>query len=80
MNPFIETLVHDHSFELSGSFEQDLPLLQSLVTDDAPAYVLVRLDQPSTDWLAVTYIPETAKVRDKVSDGILAFHAEKCNE
>ena len=31
-----------------------------------PAYILVRLDDPPTEWLAIYYVPDSAKVRDKV--------------
>ena len=47
--------------------DEDLDRLGDLLEDDVPAYVLVRLDDPPTDWLAVFYVPDVAKVRDKVS-------------
>jgi len=37
-----------------------------LLEDKIPAYVLVRLDDPPSAWLAVHYVPDTAKVRDKM--------------
>ena len=40
---------------------QDVDVLQ----DDSPAYVLAKLDPPS-DWIAISYVPDSAKVRDKV--------------
>ena len=46
--------------------EQDLDKLGDLLEDNVPAYILVRLDDPTTEWLAVYYVPDSAKVRDKV--------------
>lgn len=40
---------------------QDVDVLQ----DDSPAYVLAKLDSLS-DWMAISYVPDSAKVRDKV--------------
>ena len=63
-----EKLVHDGSVEAVGSLEEDLQELpQMLGETNAPAYILVRLDDPTTAWLLIAYVPETAKVRDKVS-------------
>lgn len=62
----LELLVPDTSIQLSGTFEQDLALLNDILEDNVPAYVLARLD--SSDWLAIFYVPETAKVREKVRD------------
>ena len=41
--------------------------LAELVQDDVPAYILARQDDPPTDWLAIFYVPDTAKIRDKVA-------------
>lgn len=49
--------------------------LQSLLDDNIPAYVLVRLDDPPSAWLAVHYVPDSALVRDKVlTNDIIASH------
>ena len=56
----------DDSIAPSGTLEQDLNNLASILDDNVPAYVLVRLDDPPSEWLAVFYVPDTAKVRDKV--------------
>jgi hypothetical protein len=63
-----ESLVHDLSIPIEGTLIQDLEKLQNndVLQDDMPAYILAKLDEPSTDWLAIYYVPETAKVRDKV--------------
>jgi hypothetical protein len=63
---FVETLVTDATIPLSSTLENDLNRLQSLLDDNIPAYVLVRLDDPPSAWLAVHYVPDSAKVRDKV--------------
>lgn len=55
----------EQSIAPSGTLDEDLDKLGDILDDDIPAYVLVRLDDPPTDWLAVFYVPETAKIRDK---------------
>lgn len=64
-----ESLVHDLSIPIEGSLEADLSKLQDpeIVKDDVPAYLLTKLDDPPTDWVAISYVPDSAKVRDKVS-------------
>lgn len=45
--------------------QKDENVLQ--LDDNVPAYILARLDEPISDaWLAISYVPDTAKVRDKV--------------
>jgi len=61
-----EALVIDATIPTSSTFETDLIRLQSLLDDNVPAYVLVRLDDPPSAWLAVHYVPDTANVRDKM--------------
>ncbi|PSR94052.1 hypothetical protein PHLCEN_2v4480 [Hermanssonia centrifuga] len=61
-----ESLVPDASEPPSGSLEEDLDKLGDILEDDIPAYILVRLDNPPTEWLAVFYVPDAAKVRDKM--------------
>ncbi|OCH95057.1 actin depolymerizing protein [Obba rivulosa] len=61
-----ESLVPDGAFPPSGSLEEDLDKLETILEDDIPAYVLVRLDDPPSEWLAVFYVPDNAKVRDKM--------------
>jgi len=51
---------------LEGTLLDDLPQLQDILLDDTPAYVLARLDDSPSQWLAISYVPDTAKVRDKV--------------
>ena len=49
-----------------GTFEEDLNRLPDLLDNDEPAYVLARLDGDNVEWLTISYVPDTAKVRDKV--------------
>lgn len=63
----LESLVLDQSISIEGTFAEDLAKLQDLLLENAPAYVLAKLDDPSTEWLAIYYVPDSAKVRDKVS-------------
>jgi len=61
-------LVHDQSIPVGGTFQEDLEQLQGteVLQDDIPAYLLIRLDDPPTEWLAIYYVPDSAKVRDKM--------------
>ena len=63
-----ESLVHDQSFPIQGNFNADLLKLQDreVLQNDMPAYVLARLDDPSSEWLAIFYVPDSARIRDKV--------------
>ncbi|OSX65124.1 hypothetical protein POSPLADRAFT_1178769 [Postia placenta MAD-698-R-SB12] len=61
-----ESLVPDGTFPSSGTLEEDLSKMQSILEDNVPAYVLARLDDPPSEWLVVYYVPDTAKVRDKM--------------
>ncbi|KAI0341776.1 actin depolymerizing protein [Trametopsis cervina] len=51
-----ESLVADRSEPPSGTFEEDFDKLGDLLEENVPAYVLVRLDSPPTDWLAVFFM------------------------
>ena len=51
-----------------GNLQSDLKQLAGLVSTDVPAYYLVRLDSSASEWLAISYVPDTAKVRDKVRE------------
>ena len=59
-------MVHAASVPVGGQLADDLPKLQELLEDAEPAYILAKLDEPSSDWLAIHYVPDNAKVRDKV--------------
>ncbi|KAJ7273150.1 actin depolymerizing protein [Mycena rebaudengoi] len=64
--PSQESLVHDKSLPIRGSLEEDLAQLEELLDDNTPAYLLAKLDDPPAEWLAIYYVPDTAKVRDKM--------------
>ncbi|KAJ7632156.1 hypothetical protein FB45DRAFT_911660 [Roridomyces roridus] len=61
-----ESLVHELSVPLRGSFQEDFAQLNEILQDDAPAYIMAKLDDPPAEWLAIYYVPDTAKVRDKM--------------
>lgn len=64
--------MHDLSLPIAETLEEDLTKLQDedIIPNDSPAYILVKLDPPSSDWMNIFYVPDTAKVRDKGSLGI----------
>ena len=62
-----ETLVPAATIPPSGTFQQDLDKLVDVLEDSIPAYILARTDKPGSEWLAIFYVPETSKIRDKVS-------------
>lgn len=46
---------------------EDFELLDGVLEDDKPAYVLYRLDEPQGgSWLFISYVPDVAKVREKM--------------
>ncbi|EIW60075.1 actin depolymerizing protein [Trametes versicolor FP-101664 SS1] len=61
-----ESLVPSDAVAPSGTLEEDLDKLVDILEDNVPAYILVRLDDPPTEWLAIYYVPDNAKVRDKM--------------
>ncbi|PBK64439.1 actin depolymerizing protein [Armillaria solidipes] len=63
-----ELLVHDLSVPIQGTLVEDLAKLQDpeIISDDVPAYILVRLDEPPTQWLVIDYVPEGTKIRSKM--------------
>jgi twinfilin len=64
---YTESLVVDSAIPISATFQDDLACLQdeSVLPIDSPAYILAKLDD-SPDWLAIFYVPDNAKIRDKV--------------
>ncbi|KAJ7168187.1 hypothetical protein C8R43DRAFT_983364 [Mycena crocata] len=64
-----ESLVHDLSIPARGSLQEDLAQLQdseNIIEQNTPAYLLTKLDDPPAEWLVIYYVPDTAKVRDKM--------------
>ncbi|KAF8710911.1 Actin depolymerizing protein, partial [Rhizoctonia solani] len=60
-----ESLVPDGTIPTgSGGFIDDLPQLQDILEDDIPAYILAYTE--GSKWLFISYVPDTAKVRDKM--------------
>ncbi|KAG5646698.1 hypothetical protein DXG03_002688 [Asterophora parasitica] len=61
-----ESLVWDRTIPVAASFEDDLALLQApdVLEDSVPAYILAKV-APS-DWINISYVPDSAKVRDKM--------------
>ncbi|KAG8976687.1 Twinfilin-1, partial [Tulasnella sp. 427] len=61
-----EALVPQGSWPGSANdLSRDLAQLDEILLPDVPAYILARLDTGS-DWLFISYVPDTAKVRDKM--------------
>jgi len=67
-----ESLVPATTIPPSGTFQQDLDKLADALEDNIPAYILARTDKPGSDWVAIFYVPDTSKIRDKVSLDTLA--------
>ena len=63
---YTESLVLDQSISPSGTLTEDLDKLPDLLESNVPAYILARLDDPPTEWMTIFYVPEDAKIRDKV--------------
>ncbi|KAK2467012.1 hypothetical protein APHAL10511_001270 [Amanita phalloides] len=61
-------LVHDLSIPARAAATDDLLLLQDplVLHDNTPAYILARLDDPPSLWTAISYVPDNAKIRDKM--------------
>lgn len=49
----------------AGDLASDLSQLDGILVQDVPAYILARLDT-GNEWLFISYVPDIAKVRDKV--------------
>ncbi|GAB7349800.1 hypothetical protein MBLNU459_g0513t2 [Dothideomycetes sp. NU459] len=62
-----ESLVPSTTLASSADFKSDLSSLQSHLTPTAALYVLLKLDGAAADgYVAVTYVPDTAPVRQKM--------------
>ncbi|PVG02256.1 actin depolymerizing protein [Serendipita vermifera] len=62
-----EALVESGKWSKQGNFMSDYAHIVNYVEDNVPAYLLVRLDSSSgSEWLSISYVPDTAKVRDKM--------------
>lgn len=62
-----ESLVPSSTLALSSDFKSDLNSLQSHLTPTAALYILLKLDDDASDgYVAVTYVPDAAPVRQKM--------------
>lgn len=62
-----EALVPSQTLPLHSDFSSDLNELSSLLTPTAAAYILLKLDGEAADgYVAVTYVPNAAPVRQKM--------------
>ncbi|CAO3624433.1 unnamed protein product [Cunninghamella blakesleeana] len=64
-----ESLVNTGITNVQGTFEQDFNQVEKYLEDKTPAYILVRLDEKTSieyKWLFLCYVPDDAKVRDKM--------------
>ncbi|KAF3924920.1 Twinfilin-1 [Orbilia brochopaga] len=62
-----EALVPITTVPRSGTFDQDLAQLDSILKDNEPAYIILRrLDSGPAPFVCVTYVPDTAHVRSKM--------------
>jgi hypothetical protein len=73
-----ESLVLDRSIDAVGSLLDDLAILQDALSDNDPAYILAKLDPPSTEWTAFCFVPDTAPVRGKVCIPCRAMLSAAC--
>jgi hypothetical protein len=67
-----ESLVPVVSLPVAKSLSEDLVQLQEHLEDKEPCYILARLDDLPSEWLAISYVPDYAGVRDKVGVFIYA--------
>jgi len=61
-----EELVEITNCGNKGSWEEDLIQIQSLLDKEKPCYVLFRLDSSNPQWVLFCYVPDKAKVKDKM--------------
>ncbi|KAF8432416.1 actin depolymerizing protein [Boletus edulis BED1] len=61
-----ESLVPVTSVSVSGTLDDDLALLHDHLEEKVPCYVLARLDNPPSEWLVISYVPDAAQVRQKM--------------
>ncbi|KAG8899179.1 Twinfilin-1 [Tulasnella sp. 403] len=62
-----ESLVPLGTWPCEGpELKDDLHVLATILEDNIPAYILAKLDSGDNDWLFISYVPDVAKVRDKM--------------
>ncbi|KAH0141337.1 hypothetical protein KCU67_g14539, partial [Aureobasidium melanogenum] len=62
-----ETLVPLETLQANGDFRSDLSGLSQYLSKDEARYILLKQDGSAADgYVAVTYVPDTANVRQKM--------------
>ncbi|ORX46574.1 actin depolymerizing protein [Hesseltinella vesiculosa] len=64
-----ESLASTASMEVQGTFDQDFEKVVDYLEDKTPCFVLVRMDEKRSQeyqWLFLSYVPDDAKIRDKM--------------
>ncbi|PAV23919.1 actin depolymerizing [Pyrrhoderma noxium] len=64
-----ESLIAEEIVDASErSLEDDIEILQDIVDENTPAYILARIGSPGDGqgWLAISYVPDTATIRGKM--------------
>ena len=75
ISPSADTLILDQDIPPRASFLDDLLALHDphVLDDNIPAYILARLDNHPSQWVAIFYVPDSATVRDKVHHILPSF-------
>eukprot|EP01114_Cavostelium_apophysatum_P012580 TRINITY_DN284_c0_g1_i1.p1 TRINITY_DN284_c0_g1~~TRINITY_DN284_c0_g1_i1.p1 ORF type:complete len:338 (+),score=94.82 TRINITY_DN284_c0_g1_i1:40-1053(+) len=61
-----DELVEVNSAPISGSWEDDIAVIPSLLEQDKPAFILFRLDTDTPQYTLFCYVPDKAKVKEKM--------------
>ncbi|KAI9592876.1 twinfilin-2-like protein [Syncephalis fuscata] len=65
-----ESLVEDGVVPVKDNWETDFSLVEGLLEERTPSYILYRLDSKNSsddhEWLFMAYVPDRASVRDKM--------------
>jgi len=66
LGAWTETLQAAATQDRVGDFEADFTLFQRHLDDRQPCYICYKHDTPDKSWLFVAYVPDFAKVREKM--------------
>ena len=55
-----------HTESVEGSAESDFAAVSAVLEDEIPCYILFKLDGAREGWLLANWVPENAKVRQKM--------------
>ncbi|KAF9208381.1 hypothetical protein BGZ49_008966 [Haplosporangium sp. Z 27] len=62
-----ESLEDDGIFDIKGTFDQDFSIVYDNLTENQPAYFLVRFDGArSSEWIFLCFVPDIAPIRQKM--------------